>query len=422
MANTLSRQYNTCRYRTYLKSGTAAWTYRTYTQVSKLKSDQTKGQFISVHGNQFRKATFLTKSTFTITPTAPQYTEYKKLVSGVLTPAVMESGPGGGRLDYIADNMTINSGSGVGIKCLASQITHVSSMQNEAVTKALVKIADQKVNLGENLATLGMTLELLGKPVKSLVDLLKDFKRDKDLKRWAWTSYYDVRQMAREGKLPQFVANRYLEYVYGWKPLVNDIYTLVEKAKKISEDPLILNARGSSTRQYDIRPQVFGASSPNSTTEILSGVDLITTRCSIWAKVLPEHAGLRSLNQLGLVNPFSLAWELLPWSFVVDWVVPIGPVFEALTAPAGLQFLDGSISSRQRVSASYSQVMTGGVTNVTSDSPAMGVLTKDSYTRTVLGSWPAPGFWVDLDPFRGDRPMKAYALMLSNLKGIRNIA
>jgi hypothetical protein len=48
------------------------------------------------------------------------------------------------------------------------------------------------------------------------------------------------------------------------------------------------------------------------------------------------------LAQTGFTNPVNLAWELLPFSFVVDWFLPIGPYLEALSAFDGLTLLDGS--------------------------------------------------------------------------------
>lgn len=47
------------------------------------------------------------------------------------------------------------------------------------------------------------------------------------------------------------------------------------------------------------------------------------------------------LAQTGFTNPVNLAWELLPFSFVVDWFLPIGPYLETLSQWDGLEFLDG---------------------------------------------------------------------------------
>jgi len=48
------------------------------------------------------------------------------------------------------------------------------------------------------------------------------------------------------------------------------------------------------------------------------------------------------MSQTGFLNPINLVWEILPFSFVVDWFLPIGPYLEAASAFNGLEFVDGS--------------------------------------------------------------------------------
>lgn len=424
MANTLTREYATCSRTSSVPGNTTTETVsQQYTKVSILKSDKVNGQVVAVQGGQFRKATGLVKSRFAIIPQGPQDTVALNLVNGKYVPSFVRTTPGGGRLDFVSSNMSIRSSDGSLTKCLASEITHRSGMENEAATKALLKIADQKVNLSENLATLGMTLRLLGNPVKNLVDLLSKAWRDKGLRPYLHTSPRALLRSLEKGpgfKLHKDIADRYLEYVYGWEPLVKDTYTLIELAKDQSKNPLLLSAKGSSTRDYYIRPQSFGDTSASYDTHVLDGQDNVTTRCCLWAQILPTHSGLRSLNQLGLVNPFQLVWELTPFSFVIDWLLPIGSVLHALSAPAGLQFINGTMSSRQRVDVRYQQESRRFSTTRKAHVPASGSFRKDSYTRTVLSTWPVPGLWIDPDPFRGDRTFKALALAISNLKGKRN--
>lgn len=45
---------------------------------------------------------------------------------------------------------------------------------------------------------------------------------------------------------------------------------------------------------------------------------------------------IHTLEQLGLTNPLSLAWELIPFSFVVDWFVNVGDVCRSFTDYGGL--------------------------------------------------------------------------------------
>lgn len=55
-----------------------------------------------------------------------------------------------------------------------------------------------------------------------------------------------------------------------------------------------------------------------------------------------DRAALKSLTAIGLMDPASTAWELVPWSFVVDWTLPIGDWLSSLSATLGLSFRAGS--------------------------------------------------------------------------------
>jgi hypothetical protein len=54
---------------------------------------------------------------------------------------------------------------------------------------------------------------------------------------------------------------------------------------------------------------------------------------------------------LGLTNPLSVAWELTPWSFVADWVLPIGQLIDTLDAYNGKSFIGGTSTEFYRVDA-----------------------------------------------------------------------
>jgi hypothetical protein len=41
-------------------------------------------------------------------------------------------------------------------------------------------------------------------------------------------------------------------------------------------------------------------------------------------------------SRLGLINPASVAWELVPFSFVVDWFTGFGSYLDSFTELAGL--------------------------------------------------------------------------------------
>lgn len=48
------------------------------------------------------------------------------------------------------------------------------------------------------------------------------------------------------------------------------------------------------------------------------------------------------LASLGLLDPFAVWWELTPYSFVIDWLLPISTMLQAtFSAEVGLTYLDG---------------------------------------------------------------------------------
>jgi hypothetical protein len=68
---------------------------------------------------------------------------------------------------------------------------------------------------------------------------------------------------------------------------------------------------------------------------------------SLFVKVVLHYeesgSGLQTLQQLGITNPVGLIWELIPYSFIVDWFVPIGDYLSSLDRFLGKDFVKGCI-------------------------------------------------------------------------------
>ena len=65
-----------------------------------------------------------------------------------------------------------------------------------------------------------------------------------------------------------------------------------------------------------------------------------TIRVTLSARVRITNPNRWLLERAGLLNPLAVAWDLVPWSFVVNMFVNTGQLVQQVTDFAGLEFSD----------------------------------------------------------------------------------
>lgn len=151
-------------------------------------------------------------------------------------------------------------------------------------------------------------------------------------------------------RLPTEFANRWLEYSFGWKPLIQDIWNALDVLQR-PPPPQVVRGRGTSRGQW-----IFKGPVPNRETFVCQSV----VRVQLIGDVEVSNPNLWLLNQLGLINPASVAWELVPWSFVVDWFTNLGQVIGSVTDFAGLTLSDTATTVTGYTTTSYTWVEPNG--------------------------------------------------------------
>lgn len=131
------------------------------------------------------------------------------------------------------------------------------------------------------------------------------------------------------------IAGTHLSLVYGWLPLLSDLHAASEALEVLANPP----RRSSVTVTRGKVLMLDGSQSP--TLYACSGPKSISRR--IQYRMTEELPTARSL---GLIDPVSIAWELVPYSFVVDWFVPIGTYLSNL---AIIPYLKGDFLITDRV-------------------------------------------------------------------------
>lgn len=133
-------------------------------------------------------------------------------------------------------------------------------------------------------------------------------------------------------QLVKDVSSVILEYRYGWSPLMQDIKAACDVISKPIPDAPI---RASSSISFTYLVNNGYGDTPCQATD----------RCTIKGRVRVSNPALDLANRMGLLNPASVAWEAVPFSFVVDWFLPVGNFLGNLTDFVGCDLIDTSITA-----------------------------------------------------------------------------
>ncbi len=225
-------------------------------------------------------------------------------------------------------------------------------VHNRAINDVLRKLSDNSVNLAQAFAERKQTIDMLGKTVNRLASAALAIRRGKMRE-----AVFLFERKVPDGRAlykhdirpsPNNLANHWLEFSYGWRPLVSDIYGSMEQLAKTFSDNKPVRFRGRA-KDSETRSNVnVGQIQEIPYIRYKTGWTVnYEASCVIQVKVDSEFA--RTMSQVGMTNPALLAWELVPYSFVVDWFLPIGSYLSNLTATHGLTFVSGTVTRSSTV-------------------------------------------------------------------------
>lgn len=220
------------------------------------------------------------------------------------------------------------------------------------------KVKDASINLGQSIAEYRQTARM--------------FKGFAQGAKNAW-DVFRVARLRKRPLTPCTVAAAELVYSYGVAPLASDLFDSWEELRLRLGLPIYrqIRMRKTESHPYTIEQPGFDG--------VHKGVDrrsvYISARVSMDPNVSPFTLG----------NPAEIAWELVPYSFVIDWAIPIGDYLGALDALRGVTAINGTKTRRRRVKGRY----------YTNHSTDWSVIDPGSYLhrhhdRSVLNSIPLP--------------------------------
>lgn len=187
----------------------------------------------------------------------------------------------------------------------------------------------------ESLKLIGDTLLQLGRAARAL----KRFDLRGALNALASVPARNRRAAANAMERRDLV-NTWLELRYGWRPLIGDIFSLLES---IHFDP----------KQNVIRSSVIheGGTSQEGPNYSAGFHSEFKNEKRLHIKMVYSQPPTQ-FERFGLTDPASIVWELIPFSFVVDWFVPIQSTLlslHAITAIPVVSYVETRVEYKKRV-------------------------------------------------------------------------
>lgn len=196
---------------------------------------------------------------------------------------------------------------------------------------ALNKMRDSALNLAVSI------IETAKDGPKMVKGLLKAAKLISLLKHGYYGEYFSA--VAGTASIPKGAASAWLQFKFGIMPILNDIHAGYTKIQQGLAEPIgtVVTTKLDPTYypSWLNRPPWFAPD------RLYSGEASWKRGCKVGLTFGVPNPYLALADSLGLTNPLSIAWETMRLSFVIDWLLPIGPFLSSLTVPLVYNFHHG---------------------------------------------------------------------------------
>jgi len=212
-------------------------------------------------------------------------------------------------------------------------------LRNRAERKALLKLKDQKVDFSVMMGETRSTAKMFAENAQKLAGAVRAVRRGDAADALRSLDVLKGQRKIHRAWNTKTVPQRWLELQYGVMPLVKDVQgsceLLAERAREPRAGLVRIRARESDNQRNSNKRSLF------------DGFDLVVedwARHEAYVRLTyePDPAFSAMLARWGLTNPAATAFELIPYSLVLDWFLPVGSWLQSLDADTGYIFKGGS--------------------------------------------------------------------------------
>lgn len=257
-------------------------------------------------------------------------------------------------------------------------------------------------------------LERLNEKVHSSADWSEDLAHASQLKSLG-NLCKTAEDLAKEGKKSgsKALASAFLQGKYGWLPLLGNIFdTATAIAQPVVNNGITIRAGASERIRVDKYIPNLWIYAPNGVKHFENGK--MGCRFQVTMKGLKGP----SFSDFTTLNPLYLAWNLLPYSFVVDWFYNVGGYMEAFekSLKNNANFRSGFYTELYSNRIKEIALNAKWLANDTIVDYARGRQKLVYFRRTVLTSYPLPRLPTLEVDLGSSRLLAAAALLRSILK------
>lgn len=258
-----------------------------------------------------------------------------------------------------------------------------SSCRSQAITELLDKIRGS-IDLSVDAFQMNQTISMLKSPVRRMATLVKAWKHS-TLKK------YVSNRWKQRPPLDKFLSQQWLEYSYGWMPLVLTAYEIAGQMGNILKPgpSTQLFTRSSMREEQNQRLEVHLMGGAEHRIQVL---ELRQYKCKYFIVLMMNPASkAKMISTYTSMNPASIAWELVPYSFVVDWFYDIGSYLRGCESALMYNslFANGWLSE-VRSNKTQFLGLPRSTSRISGSLQATGSYESFAFTRSVLTQIPVP--------------------------------
>lgn len=207
--------------------------------------------------------------------------------------------------------------------------------RNSSWDKLLEKVRGDTSSLGAAAAEGRETFDMVARRTTGLYRAYRALRKG-DFKKFLKELSVDPKRKHRSTvrTASNEAAGVWLEYWFGWAPTVQDIGSA---ALALSSNPVLSSVREHGSSRFVCNHAVTGRGGGRSRATITNAGGGFVKQGATFTL---SNQNLFLANRCGLVNPLAVAWELVPFSFVIDWFTKFGSYLHGFTDLVGLEVSD----------------------------------------------------------------------------------